>query len=96
MVADKSHRVIVALSCFCSFLVGLSSCRVTHENCIKSSVFFSLVSGEWMDLRNSNGTELRNFYFTTAWKLFSQKILLEFEKCSMSMELNSGTYKSSK
>ena len=23
-----------------------------------------------MDLRNSNCTELRNFYFTTIWKLF--------------------------
>ena len=25
-----------------------------------------------MDLRNSNGFELRNFYFTTVWKLFSK------------------------
>ena len=23
-----------------------------------------------MDLRNSNGIELKNFYFTTVWKLF--------------------------
>ena len=25
-----------------------------------------------MDLRNSNGIELRNVYFTTVWKLFSK------------------------
>ena len=35
-----------------------------------------------MDLRNSNGIELRNFYFTTVWKLFS-KISSEVEKCIM-------------
>ena len=49
----------------CSFLVELSSCRVTCENCYKSLGLLNLVSGEWMDLRNSNGLELRNFYFTT-------------------------------
>ena len=28
-----------------------------------------------MDLRNSNGIELRNFYFTTVWKLlFSSEV----------------------
>ena len=25
-----------------------------------------------MDLRNSNGIELRNFYFTTVWKVFRE------------------------
>ena len=25
-----------------------------------------------MDLKNSNGIQLRNFYFTTVWKLFSK------------------------
>ena len=35
-----------------------------------------------MDLRNSNGIELRNFYFTTVWKLF-QKFSSEVEKCIM-------------
>ena len=25
-----------------------------------------------MDLRNSSGIELKNFYFTTVWKLFSK------------------------
>ena len=29
--------------CLCSFLVQLSSCRVTYENCYKSSGFFNLV-----------------------------------------------------
>ena len=39
-----------------------------------------------MNLRNSNGIELRNFYFTTVWKLFSKM---------HHVELNSGTSKSS-
>ena len=47
-----------------------------------------------MDLRNSNGTELRNFYFTTVWKLFS-KILIRSGKMHH-VELNSGTSKSNK
>ena len=34
------------------------------------SGFFSQVWDEWMDLRNSNDFELRNFYFTNVWKLF--------------------------
>ena len=33
-----------------------------------------------MDLRNSNGFELRNFYFITIWKLFS-KIFIRNGKC---------------
>ena len=33
-----------------------------------------------MDLRNSNGYELRNFYFTTVWNVF-RKISSEVEKC---------------
>ena len=33
-----------------------------------------------MDLRNSNGTGLRSFYFATVWKFF-QKFSLEMEKC---------------
>ena len=32
---------------------------------INHCFFFNLVWGEWMDLRNSNGIELVNFYFTT-------------------------------
>ena len=47
-----------------------------------------------MDLRNSIGFELRNFYFTTAWKLLS-KIFIRSGKMHH-MELNSGTSKSSK
>ena len=35
-----------------------------------------------MDLRNSNGFELSNFYFTTVWKLFS-KIFIRSGKCIM-------------
>ena len=35
-----------------------------------------------MDLRNSNGFELRNFYFTTVLKLF-RKFSSEVEKCIM-------------
>ena len=63
------------ICCLCSFPVELSSCRVTYENCYKASVFFNLVWGEWMNLRNSKGIELRNFYFTTVWKLFSKDFI---------------------
>ena len=55
-----------------------------------------------MDSRNSNGFELRNFYFTkvkelyftTVWKLFT-KIFIRNGKMHH-VELNSGTSKSSK
>ena len=47
-----------------------------------------------MDLRNSNGFELRNFYFTTVWKLFP-KIFIKSGKMRPA-ELSSGTSKSSK
>ena len=53
------------ICCLCSFLLQLSSCRFTYENCYKSSVFFNQVWGERMDLRNSNGFEVRSPYFTT-------------------------------
>ena len=56
--------------------------------------FLNLVLGEWIDLRNYNGFELRNFYFTTVWKLFS-KIFIRSGKMHR-VELNSGTFKSSK
>ena len=38
------------ICCLCSFLLSLSSCRVTYENCYKSSVFSikSEVSG-WIE-----------------------------------------------
>ena len=35
-----------------------------------------------MDLRNSNGIESRNFYFTTVWKLFSK--ILNVDLCEVS------------
>ena len=44
-----------------------------------------------MDLRNSSGIQLRNFYFTTVQKLFS-KIFIRSGKMHQ-MELNSGTSK---
>ena len=47
-----------------------------------------------MDLRNSNGFDLMNFYFTTVWKFFS-KIFIRSGKMHH-VELNSGTSKSSK
>ena len=46
-----------------------------------------------MDLRNSNGIELRNVYFTTMlpfWKIFIRSGKMHH------VELNSGTSKSSK
>ena len=71
-----------SICCLCSFLVELSCCRDTYGDCYKSSGFFNLVWGEWMDLRDSNGFELRNFYFTTVWKLFA-KIFIRRGKCIM-------------
>ena len=47
-----------------------------------------------MDLRNSSGTESRNFYFTTVWKLFS-KIFIRSGKMHH-VGLNLGTSKSNK
>ena len=47
-----------------------------------------------MDLRNSIGIELRNYYFTTVWKLFS-KISIRSGKMHH-VDLNSGASKSSK
>ena len=47
-----------------------------------------------MDSRNSNGFELRNFYFTAVWKLFS-KIFIRSGKMHH-VELNSDTSKSGK
>ena len=47
-----------------------------------------------MDLRNSNGFESRNFYFTTVQKLFS-KIFIRSAKMDH-VELNLATSKSSK
>ena len=61
---------------------------------INHGLFFNLVWGEWMDLRNSKGFELRNFFFTTVLKLFS-KIFIRSGKMHH-VELNSGTPKSSK
>ena len=47
-----------------------------------------------MNLRSSNGIELRNFYFTTVWKDF-WKIFIRSGKMHH-VELNSGTSKLSK
>ena len=47
-----------------------------------------------MDLRNSNGIELRNCYFTTVQKLFS-KIFIKSRKMHH-VEFSSGTSESSK
>ena len=47
-----------------------------------------------MDLRDSNGSELKNFYFKTVWKLFS-KIFIRNGKMHH-VELNSDTSKSNK
>ena len=46
-----------------------------------------------MDLRNSSGIELRNFFFTTIQKFFS-KMFIGSGKMH-NVELNSGTSKSS-
>ena len=66
------------ICCLCSFLVQLSSCRVTYENCYKSS-FFSIkseVSG-WI-----NGFELRNSYFTNRIEPFSENFHQKWKNAS--------------
>ena len=74
---------------FFSSVVILTKTAINHR-------FFSIKSEEieWMDLRNSNGFELRNSYFTTVWKLFP-KISTRSEKMHH-VQLNPGTSKSSK
>ena len=47
-----------------------------------------------MDLRNSNGFEFRNFYFTTVWKVLSKSFIRTGKMHHV--ELNSGSSKSSK
>ena len=47
-----------------------------------------------MDLRNSNGTELKNLYFTTVYKLFPKRFTRNGKMHHVG--LNSGTFKSSK
>ena len=47
-----------------------------------------------MDLRNSNGAELRKFYFTTVWKLFSKSFTRSGKMDHVGPD--SGTSKSSK
>ena len=54
-----------------------------------------------MDLRNSNSFELRNFCYTTVWKLSSKLFIrsgkmLHVESGALLVEFNSGTSKSSK
>ena len=70
------------MCCLCGFLVELSSCRATYENCNKSLVFFNLVQGEWMDLRNSSGIELRTSTLQPYGSFF-RKGSSKVEKCIM-------------
>ena len=88
----SSHNIC----CLCSFLVELSSCRVVRSKTSINNRFFNLVWGQWMDLRNSNGFELRNFYFTNVKNLFP-KIFIRSARGKMHhVELNSGTSESRK
>ena len=71
--------------CLCSSLLKLSSCRVTYENCCKSSVFFSQVWGEWMDRVLSTGgrgeasppPQKKKFYWKKNLQLFQIKIFFD-------------------
>ena len=67
----RSGQVTTFLVC-AVFSLSFQAVVVLNESCYKSSVFFNQVWDEWMDLRNSNGVELRNSYFTTVRKLFSK------------------------
>ena len=82
------------ISCLRSFLAELSSCRVTYENCNKSSGVFYLAWGEWMDLRNSSGTEFRTFTLQP-YRSFFSKIFTRSGKMHH-VGLNSCTSKSRK
>ena len=53
-------------------VVWLTKTAVNHR------VFFSQVWGQWMDLKNSNGFELRNFYFQP-YRSFCRKFSSEME-----------------
>ena len=55
------------------------------KTAINHWVFFNLIWGEWMNLRNSSGIELRNFYFTTVQKLVS-KIFIRSGKLQSCMK----------
>ena len=57
----SQHLLFVQFStwAFMQAVVLLTKTAINHR------FFFNQVWGEWMDLRNSNGFELRNSYFTT-------------------------------
>ena len=49
-----------------------------------------------MDLRNSNGTELRSFYFATTWKLFSKIFIKSGKMHHVELKYFQNTSKSKK
>ena len=89
----RSGQVTIFVVC-AVFLLSFHAVVLLTTTAINHQGFFNLARGEWMDLRDSNSFELRNFYFTTVWKLFS-KIFIRRGKMHH-VELNSGTSKSSK
>ena len=69
--------------CLCSFLLEFSSCRITYENCYKSSGFFSIkseVSGWIWEIPTilSQGT-----FILQPYRSFFSKILIRSAKCIM-------------
>ena len=76
------------------FSLSFQAVVLLTKNAINHRFFFNQVLDEWMDFRNSNDFELRNFYFTNVQKLFS-KIVIRSRKMHH-LELNSGISKSSK
>ena len=86
----RSQRILFNL---CSFSLNFQAVVLLTKTAINRRGFY-LVWGEWMDLRNSKGFELRNFYFTTVQKLLSKMFIRNGKMHHV--ELNSGISKSSK
>ena len=65
------------------FSLNFEAVVLLTKTSINHRLYVNLVRGEGMDLRNSNGIELMNFYFTTVPKVFFRKFSSEVEKCIM-------------
>ena len=50
------------------------------KTAINYPIFFSLLLGQWIDLRNFKGIEFRNFYLLQLYASFSRKFSLDVKK----------------
>ena len=63
----RSDQVTIFVVCTASSVI-FEAVVLFAKVAINHRFLFNLVWGEWMDLRNSNVIELRNFHFTIIWK----------------------------